>query len=172
MIYMVEMQFRNFEREYDWHTWYLAHTTQLVRNVPGFRATQRFRAITETASPWLALHEVDGPAVFESAQYKANGGPASTGIWQKEHTNWYRNLFDGIEHTPDVATDQHLLMLEGSASIPQPTAGMVTWLDSVGLDRTTERRGIAVLPHGRLTASLFDVPGVRIFRPITPRIAR
>ena len=172
MIYMVEMEFRNTAREYDWHTWYLAHTTQLVRNVPGIRATQRYRAITETPSPWLALHEVDGPAVFESAEYKANGGPASTGIWQKEHSNWYRNLFAGIEHTPDVHLDAHLLLAEGSAKLPQPFAGQLTWLDSVGLDRTAERRGIAVLSHGQLTASLFDVKGLRIFKPITPRIGR
>ena len=172
MIYMVEMDFRNTAREHDWHTWYLSHTAKLVRTVPGFRATQRFRAITETASPWLALHEVEGPGVFESAEYKANGGPASTGIWQKEHTNWYRNLFDGIEHTPAVAMDAHLLMAEGAVTIPQPFAGMLTWLDSAGLDRTAERRGIAVLPHGHLTASLVDLAGVRIFKPITPRVTR
>jgi hypothetical protein len=171
MIYMVEMQFTNTAREHDWHTWYLAHTTQLVRNVPGFRATQRFRALTETASPWLALHDVAGPEVFESAAYKANGGPASTGIWQKEHTNWYRNLFGGIEHTPDVGADAHLLLAEEGGSLPPRIAGALTWLDSAGLDRTARQRGFAVLPHGQLTAQHFGVPGLRVFKPITPRIA-
>lgn len=172
MIYMVEMEFRDTAREHDWHTWYLAHTTKLVRTVPGFRATQRFRAITETASPWLALHEVAGPEVFDSGEYKANGGPASTGIWQAAHSNWYRNLFAGLEHTPDVAMDAHLLLAEGSPAVPQPHAGMLTWLDSAGLDRTAQRRGLAVLAHGRLSAALFDIPGVRLFKPITPRIGR
>ena len=172
MIYMVEMQFTNSAREHDWHTWYLAHTTKLVRTVPGFRATQRFRAITETASPWLGLHEVEGPAVFDSPQYKANGGPASTGIWQHEHSNWYRNLFSGLDHTPDVAMDAHLLLAEGTPALPPSMAGMVTWIDSAGLDRTATRRGLCVLAHGRLSAGLFDTPGVRLFKPITPRIGR
>jgi hypothetical protein len=175
MIYMVEMQFTNTAREHDWHTWYLAHTTKLVRNVPGFTATQRFRAITDTASPWLAMHEVEGPAVFESAAYKANGGPASTGIWQNEHTNWYRNLFGGIDQTPDVKMDQHLLLADEGAKLP-PSLKM-KWLPTAGLDKTVKARGIAIAGTGqwaeaRLTADLFDVPGLRIFKPITPRIGR
>jgi hypothetical protein len=170
MIYMVEMDFRNPAREHDWHTWYLDHVTRLIRNVPGFRATQRFRAITATPSPWLALHEVASPAVFESAAYKVNGGPASTGEWQMEHTNWRRNLLGGIEATPNVAMDEHLLVAEGGADVPSAIAPAVTWLESVGLDRSAGRCGIAVVPAGGLTASFFGHAGVRILRPITPRI--
>jgi hypothetical protein len=171
MIYMVEMDFRNPAREADWHAWYLDHVTKLIRNVPGFRASQRFRAITATPSPWLAMHDVVSGDVFESAEYRANGGPVSTGEWQKEHTNWYRNLFAGIDHTPEVPADAHLLMLEANARVPAPYAETVTWLESAGLDRTAGRRGIAIVPPGRLTARLFDLTGVRIFKPISPRIA-
>jgi hypothetical protein len=170
MIYMVEMDFRNPSREADWHAWYLDHVAKLIRNVPGFRATQRFRAITPTPSPWLAMHDVVSPAVFESAEYRANGGPASTGEWQTQHTNWYRNLFSGIDQTPAVPADAHLLMLEGNAKLPAPHAQPVTWLESVGLDRSAERRGIAIVPAGRLSAGLFGLAGVRVFKPITPRI--
>jgi hypothetical protein len=171
MIYMVEMDFRNPAREADWHVWYLDHVAKLIRTVPGFRATQRFRAITPTPSPWLALHDVASPAVFESAEYRANGGPASTGQWQAEHTNWQRNLFAGIDATPEVPADGHLLVLEADAKLPSPHAVAVTWLESIGLDRSAGRRGIAVLPAGRLTAHLFGLAGVRIFKPISPRIA-
>lgn len=174
MIYMVEMDFRDTLREHDWHTWYLAHTTQLVRNVPGFTATQRFRALTPTPSPWLALHEVAGPQVFESAEYKANGGPASTGEWREKHVNWYRNLFagSGFDKTPDVRPGDHLLLAEASAEgkIPHALAGRMRWGHSVGLDRTVERRGLLVLGHGELTARMFGIDGVRVFKPITPRI--
>ena len=173
MIYMVEMDFRDTAREHDWHTWYLAHTTQLVRNVPGITATQRFRCLTPTKSPWLALHEVTGPEVFESKEYKANGGPASTGEWRDLHTNWYRNLFSGWDKTPDVRLDQHLLLAEGNAKLPAETSGsMMSWGKSAGLDKTTERRGIRVVSHGMLTASMFGIDGLRIFKPITPRITR
>ncbi len=51
-------------------------------------------------------------------------------------------------------------------------APSVTWLESAGLDRTAGRRGLAIVPPGRLTAGLFDLPGVRIFKPISPRIAK
>jgi hypothetical protein len=170
MIYVVEMDFRNAEREHDWHTWYLMHTAHLVRTVPGFTGTQRFRALTPTPSPWLALHEVAGPEVFESKEYKSGGGPASTGEWKDQHTNWYRNLFDGCRETPSVAYDQHLLMGEGDAALP-PGLKAVR-LTSVGLDRTSKGRSIAVVPAGALTATMFDLPGVRVFKPISPKMGR
>ena len=168
---MVEMDFRNAAREHDWHAWYLDHVTKLIRNVPGFRATQRFRAITACPSPWLALHEVASAAVFESAEYRANGGPASTGEWQKEHTNWHRNLYAGVENTPDVPMDAHLFVADADASLPASLAAAMTWLESVGLDRTASRRGMAVLASGKLAASHFGNGGLRIYKPITPRIA-
>lgn len=172
MIYIVEMDFRNPAREHDWHVWYLAHTTHLVRTVPGFTGTQRFRCITPSASPWLALHEVAGPQVFESREYKAGGGPASTGEWKDQHINWARNLFDGIAMTPDVAMDHHLLMSEGDAPMPGPLAAGATRLTAVGLDRSSPTRSMAVVPPGGLTAGMFDLPGLRIFKPITPKIGR
>ena len=46
----------------------------------------------------------------------------------------------------------------------------LTAATSAGLDRTSAGRGIAVVPPGGLTAALFDLPGVRVFKPITPRI--
>src|SRR5262245_36623304 len=163
MIYMVEMDFRNSAREADWHVWYLDHVTRLIGTVPGFRATQRFRALTATPSPWLALHEVASAAVFDSAEYRASGGPASTGEWQAEHKNWQRNLFAGLEATPEVPADAHLLILDAGAKLPPPHAGAVAWLESVGLDRSAGRRGLAVVPAGQLTARLFGLAGVRIF---------
>ena len=67
MIYMVEMDFRHPERQAEWHSWYLAHI-RVLQTVPGFRASQRFQAIAPTPSPYLALHEVASPQVFESAE--------------------------------------------------------------------------------------------------------
>ena len=174
MIYMVEMDFRDPAREHDWHTWYLAHTAQLVRNVPGFTATQRFRALTPTPSPWLAMHEVAGPEVFESKEYKANGGPASTGEWKDRHTNWYRNLFSGsgYEQTPDVAFDQHIVVADENAEMSVRMAKSLAWGKSAGLDKTVEKRGYLVLKTGELKAQMFGSNGFRIFKPITPRITK
>ena len=77
-----------------------------------------------------------------------------------------------MDNTPDVPPDAHLLVIEGNAKVPAPYAATVTRLESAGLDRTSAGRGIAIVPHGRLTAGLFDLEGVRIFKPICPRIAK
>lgn len=169
MIYVVEMDFRETDREHDWHTWYLDHVTTLIRKVPGFRASQRFRALTPTPSPWMALHEVEGPEVFESAAYKSVGGPASTGEWQHKHTNWRRNLLAGMD-TPPVPIDGHLLMADEGTELPVGVSGQITWLECVGLDRTATKRGIGVLQKGGLTARHFDVKGLTVLAPISPKI--
>ena len=75
----------------------------------------------------------------------------------RAHTNWYRNLFAGIDNTPEVPPDAHLLMLEGDAKVPAPCGATVTRLESAGLDRTSGSRGIAIVPAGHLTAGLFDL---------------
>lgn len=170
MIYMVEMDFRNTDREHDWHTWYIGHVTTLITKVPGFRATQRFRGLTPMPAPWMAIHDVVSPDIFESKEYKAVGGPASTGEWQHQHTNWTRNAYAGIDNTPDVPLDAHLIVADAGAKVPAPHAANMIWLENVGLDRTTGRRGMAIIPPGKLTANLFHTPDVRVYKPITPRV--
>jgi hypothetical protein len=112
---------------------------------------------------------VASPAVLDSAEYRAVGGPASTGQWRGLTST------GGATCSPasmgEVAADAHLLVLEAGAELPAPYAAGVTWLGAVGLDRSVARRGIAVVPAGRLVAGLFGRQGVDIFRPITPRIA-
>src|SRR5712691_5948146 len=78
MIYLVEMDFPYPERLQEWHAWYLAHI-RILLTVPGFRASQRFEAVVDTPSRYLALHEVASGAPFESEAYRSRGGPASTG---------------------------------------------------------------------------------------------
>lgn len=172
MIYIVEMDFRNPAREHDWHVWYLEHTAHLVRTMPGFTATQRFRSLTASPSPWVALHEVAGPDVFASDEYRAGGGPPNTGDWAREHLNWQRNLFDGAAETPAVALDEHLLMAEAGAALPPAVHPRAIRLACVGLDRTSGDRTIAVVPAGGLTAAMIGLPGVRLLKPFTPKIKR
>src|SRR5689334_16560967 len=132
MLYMVEMDFRHPEREAEWHGWYLAHIRVLL-SVPGFRASQRFRAVVDNPSPFLALHEIESAALFESAAYRSRGGPGSTGEWRALQSNWHRNLLDGIDETPDVPADAHVLLLREARDVPLPEPAEVTWLRGVGL---------------------------------------
>ena len=102
MIYMVEMDMDLGEREAEWHAWYLAHIKVLL-TVPGFRASQRFKAVLPCPAPYLALHQVDSAAIFDSPEYRGRGGPASTGDWRALHKNWRRNLLDEPAASPGGA---------------------------------------------------------------------
>lgn len=170
MIYMVEMAFPHPEREAEWDAWYLAHIRVLL-TVPGFRASQRFQAIVASPSPYLALHEVASAALFDSPAYRARGGPASTGEWRALQTNWHRNLLDGIEETPEVPADAHLLMLRDAREAALPEGIAVSWLRGVGLDRTIEQCGLAVVgdPAPLLALAGRD-PRIRLYRPISQKI--
>ena len=94
MIYMVEMALIATDRRVEWDAWYLSHMHKLI-SIPGIRATQRFESLSQSASPFVALHQVDGPEVFASAAYTAKAGPGGTGEWRELMTNWYRNVFAG-----------------------------------------------------------------------------
>ena len=105
MIYMVEMALLETGRRAEWDKWYVAHQHRLL-SIPGIRASQRFECLHPAASPFVALHEVDGPEVFTSDAYRASAGPSNTGEWQTKMANWHRNVFRGLDHTPDVAEGQ------------------------------------------------------------------
>jgi hypothetical protein len=170
MIYMVEMDFPHPEREAEWHAWYLAHIRVLL-TVPGFRASQRFKAITATPSPYLALHEVASAALFESPAYRDRGGPESTGEWRALQTDWHRNLLEGIAKTPEVPAEAHLLLMRDARDAALPEGTLVSWLRGVGLDGTIEECGLAVVgdPAPFLALAGRD-PRIRLYRPISEKI--
>ncbi len=166
MIYMVEMALIAGDRRVEWDAWYLAHMHKLI-SIPGIRATQRFESLSECASPFVALHQVDGPEVFSSDAYRAKAGPGGTGEWQVLMNNWYRNVFDGIDATPDVPMDGALIVVEDGAS-----AGLVpvTWMHSVGLDKSSERRAVGVAARLDDVRGLIGRKGVRVCKPLTHRL--
>src|SRR3954453_6535011 len=170
MIYMVEMDFSHPERLAAWHDWYLAHV-RVLQTVPGFRASQRFQALLPAAAPYLALHEVSGPEMFESAAYRSRGGPASTGEWRDLQTNWRRNLLDGIDETPEVPNDRFLVLLRDARDAGFPVDAPISWLRGVGLDGTVGECGITTVSD---PAPLVEIAGrderVQVSRPISEKI--
>ena len=90
--------------------------------------------------------------------------------WETKMNNWHRNLFDR-EHSPDVAMDARLLVIEPDGGATLPATISVAWMEAVGLDRTVERRGLAVLPADTAQA-LTGGPGIRVLRPLGPRLRR
>src|SRR5260370_26076649 len=166
---MVEMGFPHPEREAGWHGWYLGHIRVLL-TVPGFRASQRFKAIGATPSPYLALHEVASAALFDSPAYRARGGPASTGEWRALQTNWHRNPLDGVEESPEVPAEAHLLLLRDARDAVLPEGLAVTWLRGVGLDRTIEECALTVVRDPAPPIALAARDGrTRLSRPISEK---
>jgi hypothetical protein len=165
MIYLVEMALIDSERRVEWDEWYLSHMKKLI-SIPGIQATQRFEALAPHASPFVALHQVTGPEVFVSDAYRAKAGPGGTGEWQTRMNNWFRNVLSGIDQTPDVPMEGALVIVEEGASVPLP----VQWTESVGLDRSVRRRGLAVVALRSDAETLIGLPGVRVCKPLTPRL--
>jgi hypothetical protein len=165
MIYMVEMALIDTARRAEWDAWYLSHMHKLI-SIPGIEATQRFECLAPHDSPFVALHQVTGPDVFTSDAYRAKAGPGGTGIWQDRMNNWHRNVLSGIDRTPDVPMDGALIVVEEGATVPIP----VQWAESVGLDRSVRRRGLGVVASRRDAEALIGLPGVRVCKPLTPRL--
>jgi hypothetical protein len=175
LIYITEMTFANPSRLAEWHAHYLRNIANL-QTVPGFLASQRFESLAETPSPYSAMHEIESADVFESAIYRQRGGRASNGDWQKEMINWHRNLYSGLDATPEVADDAYLLFIDEQRDVAEreiavPAGVRVHWLTLVGLDRTIPHRGVAVLDDAREMLATAKVDKrVKVFRPITKKI--
>ena len=167
MIYMVEMALLDLARRAEWDAWYVAHQHRLL-GIPGFRASQRFEAVHAAESPFVALHEVDSPETFTGPVYGAKAGPGNTGEWQAKMGNWHRNLF-AVDHTPDVAMDARLVVIEDDGGSALPIGVAVTWMDAVGLDRSVRRRALAVMAPA-MADTLVGSPGIRVLRPLGPRL--
>jgi hypothetical protein len=168
MIYMVEMALLDTARRHEWDAWYIAHQHRLL-SIPGIHASQRFECIHVAASPFVALHEVDGPEVFATDAYRASAGPSNTGEWQSRMGNWHRNVFRGLDHTPDVSMDTRLVVVERNAEASLPRDAMLRWLEAVGLDQSVRRRGLAMMPPSQADL-LAGTPGIRVLRPLGPRL--
>lgn len=165
MIYMVEMALLDTARRAEWDAWYVAHQHRLL-SIPGFRASQRFETIHAAASPFVALHEVASADIFETPAYRVQAGPGNTGEWQTKMGNWHRNVFAGIDHSPDVPLDARLVVVEDGAGSIVPDAN---WMEAVGLDRSVRRRALAVMLPAAADR-LGGVHGIRVLKPIGPRL--
>ena len=170
MIYMVEMALLDTARRAEWEAWYVAHQAKLL-SIPGILASQRFETIHKADSPFVALHEVDSPDVFTSPAYRTQAGPTNTGEWQAKMSNWHRNVFDGLAHTPDVSTDSRLLVIEADGGAALPGGVRIIWLTAVGLDRSVATRGLAVVPDA-VAHRYVGAPRVRVLKPLGPRLRR
>ncbi len=168
MIYTVECAFTDPAREPDWNRYYSGEKLDNLLALPGFRASQRFRSIADIPSPYLAVHSVRDASVLERQDYRTVGGGTFDG-WDDLVTNWKRNLFAGLEAAPEVPEGDRLVLIDDPAA-PEGAPLDTVWLEIVGLDRTSARRGLAVVDAAtgeRLLREGERIVGV--FKPITRR---
>ena len=89
---------------------------------------------------------------------------------------WHRNLYSGLDATPEVANDAYLLFIDEKREVAEReiavAAGVhIHWLTLAGLDRTIPDRGIAVLDDAQGMLAIAKVDSrVKVFRPITRKI--
>jgi RimJ/RimL family protein N-acetyltransferase len=168
MIFTSESGLVEPSRKAEWDEWYRGHLAAMAA-VPGVLSAQRFRALDPGCPPSLAMYTVTSPAVFEGEIYLRTRG---MGPWVGvvDETQHRRNLFQGLDAAPEVGEGQILLVAERAA--PERAEGF-EWLRTVGFDRSTPYRGIAVAAGAasarRLAATLNGQ--VALYRPITARYA-
>ena len=167
MLYMVEMNLVDTTRRAAWNAWYEAHI-DLLLSIPGFHASQRFVCLHDHPSPYVALHEIDGPDLFDTEIYRSCAGPAGTGEWRTRMDNWHRNIFSGLDHTPDVVPAERLVIAEDGADACWLAGADPVRLTTIGLDRSVSYRTIAVCSDAR-AAKLIGAANVRVLRPLGAR---
>ena len=164
MIFMSQSGITDRSRESDWDRWYLEHL-EIMATVPGISSAQRFKTKTAGHPSSLAMYSVASPEVFSDPYYQSVRG---MGEWLPliDRAQYQRNLFSGAEFAPQVTDTQFLLL----ADREKPEIGRAgiewTWLECVGIDRSTPYRGIAVVP-ARVAERAGRHSGIAVYAPVT-----
>jgi hypothetical protein len=180
MIYTVELNFSDHERESEWNAWYETYLTQLV-TVPGLNTAQRFRAVKPKNVTWeyLALYSIESLEAYESEAYRNIGGGGNASIRFKEAISRRRNVYEGIERVPEVTENGRILFCEDAPSgIELPDILFTPLVSAAGrqkagateLDGQPVRRSIAVSDAATVTLiDLNSTEGLTVYAPITKR---
>jgi hypothetical protein len=165
MIFMSQSGITDPARESDWDCWYDEHL-RIMASVPGISSAQRFKCADSSHPPSLAMYSVASADVFQDAYYLKVRG---MGEWLPliDRAHYKRNLFDGAACAPEVRDGERLLI----ADRDKPEIGRAgiewTWLECVGIDRSTPHRGIAVVPP-RVADRARRHAGIAVYVPATP----
>ncbi len=160
MIFMSQSGLIDTARQAGWEVWYIEHL-RIMRTVPGIASAQRFTTRTAGFPPSLAMYTVASEAVFRDPYYLSVRG---MGEWKPliDPRHYHRNLFDGLASAPHVP-DDHVLIVADRGQ-PDPSLGAMTWLRSVGIDRSTPYRGIVAAGSDRALA--YNGKSVAMYVPV------
>lgn len=174
MLYMVACRFTGADdatRLAEWNAYYDGPKLDSLLSLDGFNASQRLHCAHRTDAPYLALHDIRDESVMNDRYREAGGG--GFGGWEDWIDNWSRDLFSGLDETPEVGPDDYLALTDDQATADALTGIDFAWLTSAGLDRSVTRRALAVLDAGEGEDLLaFRPQGLRLYRPITARCTK
>lgn len=166
MIFMSQSGISDPTREGDWEEWYAEHL-DIMASVPGISSAQRLRTVTPGFPPSLAMYSVTSANVFKDPYYLSVRG---MGDWLGliDWRYYKRNLFEGSEHAPEIGDGQ--VMLIADRDVPDAHLASLdwTWLECVGIDRSTPYRGITVVPDARAKDAVREL-AIGVYRPATRR---
>lgn len=168
MIYTVECAFTDPAREDEWNEHYSGEKLDNLLRLPGWRTSQRLRALTPIDAPYFAMHTLRDAGVL-GGQYTSVGGGVFGG-WEDKISDWHRNLFAGIDTAPEVKADECLVVATDPTAAFRFPALSFRWMDACGLDRTVAMLGIAIVDRAAgdsLARDFADV--IRVYEPIMPR---
>ena len=164
MIFMSQSGLVDASRDEEWDDWYIEHC-RLMATVPGISSAQRFRTDTPDAPPSLAMYSIAAPEVFEDPGYLSVRGFRE---WQPhiDRRHYHRNLFAGLEYAPVIGEGAYLHIVDCGTSAAAELGREFVWLESLGLDRSTPYRGVAVVETAEPSTVAASVAR---YRPVTER---
>lgn len=167
---MVECGFSDPAHEPAWNDYYTSRKLDEVLAVPGFRTSQRFKAITAVPAPYLAIHSVDSLEVMTGNAYRSLGGGSFDRTYQGYIINWHRNLFSGLDRAPAIAENEFLAVTDHEPGKVNGAGVNFNWLTIAGLDASTPQRGIARIDRAQAEALVKTQRGViDVYAPLMPQ---
>ena len=174
MIYLVACRFTDESdpaRESQWNDYYDGPKLDALLSLDGFTGSQRFRCAHAHPAPYLALHTITGPEVMDQHYRDAGGG--GFGGWEPWISNWTRDLFTGLDESPEVAPGSYLAITADESTAQALTGIDFAWLVNGGLDGSVDRLALAVLDEADGSDLLaFRPTALNLYRPITDRRTR
>ncbi len=164
MIFMSQSGLTDSSRESEWDQWYVQHL-DVMATVPGVGSTQRFKTSTPGHSSSLAMYSIASEKVFSDPYYVSVRG---MGEWLPliDRRFYRRNLFAGLDRAPNIS-EEHILLIADRTAPEASLAGLSwTWLECVGIDRSTPYRGLAVVDRAA-ARDLGDAHDIAVYRPVT-----
>lgn len=180
MIYSVELNFSDLDREEEWHAWYESYLKKLV-SLEGLNTAQRFRAVSPESVTWrfLALYSLDSLDVYETNAYRNIGGGGNASVAYHGAITRRRNVYEGIARMPEISNSGRILYCENAPYgfdlpntlfTPLVAASGPRQAGATSLDGQPMRRAIAVSDAKTVDAlNLTAMEGLAVYAPITKR---